>query len=157
MTDETSSKTISVDEALEKNEYKYGFTTDIETDTLPKGLSEDVVRAISLKKKEPQFMLDFRLKAYRKWLTMKEPAWPNVHYPKIDFQDISYYSAPKQKIDMPKNLDEFDPELLETYKKLGMDPSDVTSLEEYMEEYFSKILRKLKEVGGESRQRDFYL
>ncbi|MDH5457796.1 MAG: Fe-S cluster assembly protein SufB, partial [Nitrospinota bacterium] len=97
MTEETNSKTLSVDEALESTDYKYGFTTDIESDTLPKGLNEDVVRAISMKKKEPQFMLDFRLKAYRKWLTMKEPAWPNVHYPKIDFQDISYYSAPKPK------------------------------------------------------------
>ena len=96
MTDETSSKTASVDEVLDKNEYKYGFKTLIDADTLPKGLNEDVVRAISKKKNEPQFMLDFRLKAYRKWLTMKEPTWPNVHYPKIDFQDISYYSAPKK-------------------------------------------------------------
>ncbi len=97
MTDEANSKTTTVDEVLGKGEYKYGFHTDIEADTLPKGLNEDVIRAISHKKKEPQFMLDFRLKAYRKWLTMKEPAWPNVHYPKIDFQDISYYSAPKPK------------------------------------------------------------
>ena len=97
MTDAANSKTTSVEEVLENNEYKYGFKTDIDTDTLPKGLNEDVVRIISEKKKEPQFMLDFRLKAYRKFMTMKEPAWPNVHYPKIDFQDISYYSAPKLK------------------------------------------------------------
>lgn len=119
MTEEANSKTMSVDEALEKNEYKYGFTSDIDSDTLPKGLNEDVVRAISLKKKEPQFMLDFRLKAYRKWLTMKEPAWPNVHYPKIDFQNISYYSAPKPKKKL-ESLDEVDPELLRTFEKLGI-------------------------------------
>jgi Fe-S cluster assembly protein SufB len=119
MTDQTNSKTTSVDEVLDKGEYKYGFTTDIDTDTLPKGLNEDVVRIISKKKKEPQFMLDFRLKAYRKWLTMKEPAWPNVHYPKIDFQNISYYSAPKQKKTI-ESLDEVDPELLRTFEKLGI-------------------------------------
>ncbi len=119
MTDEANSKTASVDEVLDKGEYKYGFTTDIDTETLPKGLNEDVIRAISKKKKEPQFMLDFRLKAYRKWLTMKEPAWPNVHYPKIDFQDISYYSAPKPKKKL-QSLDEVDPELLRTFEKLGI-------------------------------------
>ena len=119
MTDETPSKTASVDEVLEKSEYKYGFKTDIEADTLPKGLDEDVVRAISKKKKEPQFMLDFRLKAYRKWLTMKEPAWPNVHYTPIDFQDISYYSAPKLKKKL-ESLDEVDPEMLRTFEKLGI-------------------------------------
>jgi Fe-S cluster assembly protein SufB len=119
MTEETNSKTASVDEVLDKGEYKYGFKTDIDTDTLPKGLNEDVIRAISKKKKEPQFMLDFRLKAYRKWLTMKEPTWPNVHYPKIDFQDISYYSAPKQKKKL-ESLDEVDPELLRTFEKLGI-------------------------------------
>ena len=86
-----------VSEVVEKNEYKYGFVTDVETETFAKGLNEDVIAAISKKKNEPKFMLDFRLKAYRKWLTMKEPAWPNVHYPRIDFQDISYFSAPKQK------------------------------------------------------------
>ncbi|MEL6855913.1 MAG: Fe-S cluster assembly protein SufB, partial [Cyanobacteria bacterium J06607_13] len=76
--------------------YKYGFVTDIEADSLPRGLSEDVVRAISAKKEEPQFMLDFRLKAYRHWLTLEEPSWPNVKYPPIDYNDIVYYSAPKQ-------------------------------------------------------------
>ena len=119
MSNETTSKTTSVEDVLENNDYKYGFTTDIDMDTLPKGLDEGVVRAISAKKKEPQFMLDFRLKAYRKWLTMKEPAWPNVHYPKIDFQNISYYSAPKQKKKL-ESLDEVDPEILRTFEKLGI-------------------------------------
>lgn len=90
-------RSTSVDEVLEDRSYKYGFKSDIESDTLPKGLNEDVIRHISMKKKEPPFMLDFRLKAYQRWLGMKEPRWPNVHYPQIDFQDISYYSAPKPK------------------------------------------------------------
>lgn len=101
------------------NEYKYGFTTDIETDSLPKGLSEDVIRKISTKKKEPEFMLQFRLKAYKKWLTMKEPNWQNFDYPKIDYQDIVYFSAPKLKKEY-QSLDEVDPILLETYAKLGI-------------------------------------
>ncbi len=101
------------------NEYKYGFTTDIETDSLPKGLSEDVIRKISAKKKEPEFMLQFRLKAYKKWLTMKEPNWQNFDYPKIDYQDIVYFSAPKLKKEY-QSLDEVDPILLETYAKLGI-------------------------------------
>ena len=100
-------------------EYKYGFTTDVETDTIPKGLSEDVVRIISEKKGEPEWMLEFRLKAYRHWLTMEEPHWSNVHYKKIDYQEIIYYSAPKKK---PKlnSLDEVDPEMLDTFKRLGI-------------------------------------
>ena len=93
MSDEKS----SVSDLLEDNQYKYGFTTDVESETFAKGLNEDVVRAISKKKNEPEFMLNFRLKAFAKWKTMKEPAWPNVHYPSIDFQNISYYSAPKKK------------------------------------------------------------
>jgi Fe-S cluster assembly protein SufB len=108
-----------VSEVVEKNEYKYGFVTDVETETFAKGLNEDVIVAISKKKNEPKFMLDFRLKAYRKWLTMKEPAWPNVHYPRIDFQDISYFSAPKQKKKL-ESLDEVDPEVLRTFEKLGI-------------------------------------
>ena len=107
-------------EDLTKAEYKAGFVTDIEQETLPPGLSEDVVRAISAKKDEPQWMTEWRLKAYRHWLTMREPTWPNVHYPPIDYQAISYYSAPKQKKDAPKSLDEVDPKLLETYEKLGV-------------------------------------
>ena len=93
MSDEQS----SVSDILEDNTYKYGFTTDVESETFAKGLDEDVVRRISKKKKEPQFMLDFRLKAFAKWKTMKAPKWPNVQYPSIDFQNISYYSAPKQR------------------------------------------------------------
>ena len=109
----------SVSDILEDSNYKYGFTTDVESDTFAKGLDEDVVRAISKKKNEPQFMLDFRLKAFAKWKTMKEPEWPNVHYPPIDFQDISYYSAPKQK-KVLNSLDEVDPEVMRTFEKLGI-------------------------------------
>jgi len=102
-------------------DYKHGFVTEIEEESIPKGLSEDVVRLISSKKDEPAFLLEWRLKAYRKWLTMTEPAWANVHYPPIDYQEIVYYSAPKQnKKDGPKSLDEVDPKLLETYEKLGI-------------------------------------
>ncbi|MBX3396473.1 MAG: Fe-S cluster assembly protein SufB [Phycisphaerae bacterium] len=101
-------------------EYKYGFVTDIEADAAPKGLNEDIVRFISAKKEEPQWLLDWRLKAYRHWLTMNEPNWANLKYPKIDYQDIIYYSAPKQQKDRPKSLDEVDPRLLETYEKLGI-------------------------------------
>ncbi|MBI1882657.1 MAG: Fe-S cluster assembly protein SufB [Chlamydiae bacterium] len=102
-----------------QQEYKYGFVTPMEVDTLPKGLSEDVIRLISQKKNEPSFMLEWRLKAYRHWLTMKEPSWSHVHYPKIDYQDIIYYSAPKKK---PKlnSLEEVDKELLTTFEKLGI-------------------------------------
>ena len=100
-------------------DYKYGFVTDIEADSLPPGLNEDVVRAISARKDEPEFLLEWRLKAYRHWLTMTEPKWHNVRYPAIDYQSIVYYSAPKQK-DGPKSLDDVDPKLLETYEKLGI-------------------------------------
>ncbi|HEY1243185.1 MAG TPA: Fe-S cluster assembly protein SufB [Bryobacteraceae bacterium] len=113
----SSSNTI---ETLANQEYKWGFVTDIEADAIPRGLSEDVVRLISAKKHEPEWMLDWRLKAYRHWLTMKEPAWANVQYPPIDYQDIIYYAAPKSKKDAPKSLDEVDPELLKTYEKLGI-------------------------------------
>lgn len=105
---------------IAEQEYKYGFYTDIETDSVPPGLDENVIRLISAKKKEPEFMLEWRLKAYRHWLTMSEPKWPNVNYPPIDFESIVYYSAPKGKEDGPKSLEEVDPELLETYKKLGI-------------------------------------
>jgi len=108
-----------LDELISK-EYEHGFYTDIESDQVPKGLTEDTIRLISAKKGEPEFMLEWRLKALRHWLTMKEPAWAHVHYPKIDFQEIVYYSAPKAKTDGPKSLDEVDPELLKTYEKLGI-------------------------------------
>ena len=106
-------------EDLALKEYKYGFVTDIEADTIPRGLSEDVVRLISEKKGEPAFMLEWRLKAYRHWLTMEEPSWQNVHYPAIDYQNIIYYSAPKEKKKLA-SLDEVDPELLRTFNKLGI-------------------------------------
>src|SRR5437660_10331250 len=106
-------------EALTSQEYKYGFITDIEADSAPPGLSEDIVRFISAKKQEPEFMLECRLKAYRHWQTMTEPTWPNVHYPTIDYKSIIYYSAPKPKKKLA-SLDEVDPELLKTYDKLGI-------------------------------------
>ena len=109
----------SVSDILEDDTYKYGFTTDVESETFAKGLDEDVVRAISKKKEEPQFMLDFRLKAFAKWKTMKAPKWPNVNYPPIDFQNISYYSAPKKKKAL-QSLDEVDPEIMRTFEKLGI-------------------------------------
>ncbi|MBX2870919.1 MAG: Fe-S cluster assembly protein SufB [Saprospiraceae bacterium] len=106
-------------EAHTRSDYKYGFTSDIETETLPKGLNEDIVRAISAKKEEPEFLLEWRLKAFRHWQGLVEPTWPNVEYPPIDYQDIIYYAAPKSK---PKyeSLDEVDPELLDTFNKLGI-------------------------------------
>lgn len=100
-------------------QYQYGFVTEIEKESFPKGLSEEVVRAISEKKGEPPFMLEFRLKAYRKWLEMKEPKWANVNYPPVDFQNITYYSAPKKKQSL-KSLDEVDPEILRTFERLGI-------------------------------------
>ncbi|HEX7007729.1 MAG TPA: Fe-S cluster assembly protein SufB [Alphaproteobacteria bacterium] len=111
-------ETVKQVESVEK--YKYGFVTDIEMETAPKGLSEEIVRFISTKKGEPQWLLDWRLKAYRHWLTMPEPDWAAVSFPPIDYQDAYYYAAPKSKKDRPKSLDEVDPDLLETYKKLGI-------------------------------------
>ncbi|WP_075185275.1 Fe-S cluster assembly protein SufB [Teredinibacter haidensis] len=105
---------------LIKQDYAAGFVTDIESETLPPGLDESVIRFISAKKEEPQWMLDWRLKAYSAWKEMEEPDWAHVNYPKIDFNAVSYYSAPKSMADRPKSLDEVDPELLETYKKLGI-------------------------------------
>lgn len=105
--------------ALAEQEYKYGFTTEIESEVVPRGLTEDTVRLISEKKNEPAFMLEFRLKAFRQWLKMTPPAWSNVTYPAIDFQDIIYYSAPKPKAKL-NSLDEVDPELLDTFEKLGI-------------------------------------
>ncbi len=107
-------------ESLANREYQWGFVTDIAQDSVPAGLNEDVIRVISAKKREPEFMLDWRLKAYRQWLTMKDPEWANVHFPPIDYSSIIYYSAPKSKADGPKSLDEVDPELLKTYEKLGI-------------------------------------
>lgn len=106
-------------EEFAHREYKWGFITEIESETIPRGLNEDVVRLISEKKNEPQWLLDWRLKAYHTWLKMEEPRWPNVKYNEIDYQNIIYFSAPKQK-NGPKSLDEVDPELLKTYEKLGI-------------------------------------
>ncbi len=106
-------------EQVTSSEYKYGFVTNIESDDAPKGLNEDIVRFISAKKNEPEWLLEWRLKAYRHWLTMEQPEWANVTFPSIDFQDIIYYSAPKQKI-APNSLDEIDPELRKTFEKLGI-------------------------------------
>lgn len=107
-------------EQLVRREYKDGFVTDIESDTLPPGLDEDTIAFISKKKGEPEWMLEWRLDAYRQWLKMKEPSWAHLDYPPIDYQDISYYSAPKRPEDGPQSLDEVDPKLLETYEKLGI-------------------------------------
>ncbi len=111
-------------EQLVKREYKHGFYTEIDQETIPPGLNEDIVRMISAKKREPEFMLEWRLKAFRNWQTMTHPTWAHVHYPIIDYQAISYYSAPKSQeeieADAPKSLDEVDPKLLETYEKLGI-------------------------------------
>lgn len=114
-----SSTELSKIEELASKEYKYGFVSEIEADSLPNGLNEDIIRQLSAKKNEPEFMLEWRLKAYKHWLTMKEPHWANVKYPPVDYQAISYYSAPKKKPTL-KSLDEVDPELLEVYKKLGI-------------------------------------
>ena len=119
---------MSTAEILANREYKYGWVTDIEAETIPRGLSEDTVRLISAKKEEPEWMLDFRLKAYRHWLTMKEPRhWPNVTFPEVDYQDMIYYSAPKQKATVA-SLDEVDPELLKTFEKLGIPLSEQKQL-----------------------------
>jgi Fe-S cluster assembly protein SufB len=113
----TATETI---EGLVRKEYKYGFYTDLEADAAPPGINEEIVRFISAKKGEPEWMLEWRLRAYRHWTTMKEPRWPKVQYPPVDFQGIVYYSAPRRKGDGPKSLEEVDPKLLETYEKLGI-------------------------------------
>src|SRR5919198_5269969 len=118
---QTATNTI---ETLTNREYKYGFVKEIESDIAPRGLNEDIIRLISAKKNEPQFMLEWRLKAYRYWAKLEqseaEPKWANVHYPPIDYQDIIYYAAPKQTTGGPTSLDEVDPKLLETFEKLGI-------------------------------------
>ncbi len=110
---------LDIIDQVTQQEYKYGFTTNIEMDTAPKGLSEDIVRFISAKKNEPEWMLEWRLKAYKHWLTMDEPEWQNFKYPKINYQDIIFYAAPKEKIKL-NSLNEVDPELLKTFEKLGI-------------------------------------
>jgi Fe-S cluster assembly protein SufB len=115
-----TAETVDQVKDLTAEKYKYGFSTDIEMDMAPKGLNEDIVRLISAKKEEPEWMLEWRLKAFRHWQTMEAPNWAKVGYPEIDYQDIYYYAAPKQAGDGPKSLDEVDPELLKTYEKLGI-------------------------------------
>ncbi|HSF47142.1 MAG TPA: Fe-S cluster assembly protein SufB, partial [Burkholderiales bacterium] len=110
--------TAALDQLLSRD-YQHGFYTDVEVDAAPRGLNEDVIKLISAKKNEPEFMLEWRLKAYRHWLGMEEPNWSSVRYPKIDYQNIVYYSAPKARPDLA-SLDEVDPELLKTYEKLGI-------------------------------------
>ncbi|MGZ8202872.1 MAG: Fe-S cluster assembly protein SufB, partial [Burkholderiales bacterium] len=116
----------SVLEQLVNKPYEHGFRTDIESETAPKGLNEDTIRLISKKKNEPDWLLEFRLAAYRHWLTMQEPQWPNVTYEKIDFQNIIYYSAPKPK--KKQSMDEVDPELLRTFEKLGVPMNERAAL-----------------------------
>ena len=119
---------MSTAEILTNREYKYGWVTDIESETIPRGLSEDTVRLISEKKSEPEWMLEFRLKAYRNWLNMQEPRhWPNIAFPEVNYQDIIYYSAPKQRA-AKASLDEVDPELLRTFDKLGIPLSEQMQL-----------------------------
>ena len=124
----TQADTPGTVEALVTQEYQWGFVTDIEAETVPRGLNEDTIRLISAKKHEPDWMLEWRLKAYRYWVTLAkseaEPQWANVHYPPIDYQDIIYYAAPKTQQDRPASLDEVDPKLLETYEKLGISLSE---------------------------------
>lgn len=141
-------------EILTNREYKYGFVTDIDTDIIPKGLSEDTIRLISSKKNEPEWMLEFRLKAFRQWLTMREPDyWANFEYPRIDFQDISFYSAPRQKA-KKASMDEVDPELVKTFEKLGIPLSEQKLLANVaVDAVFDSVSvattykKKLKEAG----------
>src|SRR5262245_16854119 len=121
-------ETVDQVRLIDVDQYKYGFETLIESEKAPKGLSEDIVRFISEKKNEPEWMLKWRLDAYRHWLTMREPTWARVDYPKIDYQDIYYYSAPK-KFTAPKSLADIDPEILKTYEKLGIPLREVEVLE----------------------------
>src|SRR4051812_27818422 len=107
-------------EQFAAQDYQFGFVTDVEQETFPPGLNEEIIARLSAKKEEPEWMLAWRLKAYRHWLTMKEPTWANVHYSPIDYQKIAYYAGPKPKGSGPKSLDEVDPEILATYEKLGI-------------------------------------
>src|SRR3954462_4842157 len=121
-------ETIERVRGIDVDQYRYGFETLIESDKAPRGLSEETVKFISEKKNEPAWMLQWRLEAYRRWLTMTEPTWARVDYPKIDFQDLYYYSAPKPKKSIT-SLDEIDPEILKTYEKLGIPLREVAMLE----------------------------
>ena len=141
-------ETIERVRRIDVDQYKYGFVTDIESEKAPKGLSEDIVRFISGKKNEPEWMLAWRLEAYRRWLTMNEPTWARVHYNKIDYQDLYYYAAPKKKAG-PKSLDEIDPEILKTYEKLGIPLREQKILAGVVED-------KPEEMDGEARPGNGY-
>ena len=130
-------------ETLISREYQHGFVTDIESNTMAAGLNEGVVRAISAKKNEPAFMVEWRLRAYRRWLTMKEPHWPNVHYGPIDYQGISYYSEPKTKNPLG-SIDDVDPELLKTYAKLGIPLLEQKKIGQYHSCYCFQYYRHAK-------------
>ncbi len=117
------SEEVDIIDQVVSQEYKYGFSTSIEMETAPKGVNEDIVRFISAKKNEPEWMLEYRLKAFRYWRKMEEPNWQNFKYPKIDYQDIIYYAAPKEKKKL-NSLDEVDPELIKTFEKLGISLSE---------------------------------
>src|SRR3972149_4778276 len=133
---------VNFDE-LTNQEYKYGFVTNIEQDIAPRGLNEDIIRLISSKKNEPEWMLEWRLKAYRHWCTMKEPKWHNVYYPPIDYNNISYYAAPKKK---PESLDEVDPELLKTYEQKMLAGVDVDAVFDSVS-LITTFKEKLAELG----------
>jgi Fe-S cluster assembly protein SufB len=137
------SKDNQVLEELTSKEYEHGWTIDFETDSAPKGLNEDIIRFISAKKNEPAWLLEWRLDAYRKWTQMKEPQWPNVSYPPINYQDVIYYSAPKKKVG-PSNLDEVDPELIKTFEKLGISLTEQKRLTGVAVDAVFLLLRPLK-------------
>jgi Fe-S cluster assembly protein SufB len=145
-------ETVEQVRLIDVDQYKYGFVTDIESDKAPKGLSEDTVRFISAKKNEPDWMLQWRLDAYRRWLTMREPTWARVDYPKIDYQDLYYYSAPKQKVG-PNSLDEVDPEILKTYEKLGIPLKEQEILAGVRKQSEPSTLDDDEMTGGEARGR----
>ena len=142
-------------ESIVNRRYKHGFVTDIESESLPPGLDEDVVRAISARKNEPEFMLEWRLQAYRQWREMDEPDWAHVHYPAIDYNAISYFSAPKSDKDRPKSLDEVDPKLLETYDKLGIPLHERARLAGVAVDAVLEHIRSTMRKGEEVRIPDF--
>jgi Fe-S cluster assembly protein SufB len=145
-------ETVEQVRLIDVDQYKYGFVTDIESEKAPKGLSEDTIRFISAKKNEPEWMLNWRLDAYRRWLTMREPTWARVKYPKIDYQDIYYYAAPKA-FKAPKSLDEVDPEILKTYEKLGIPLKEQEILAGVRKQGEPSQLDDDEMTGGEARGR----
>lgn len=145
-------ETVDQVRRIDVDQYKYGFETVIESEKAEKGLTEDTVRFISAKKNEPEWMLQWRLEAFRRWLTMREPTWARVKYPKIDYQDIYYYAAPKQKAG-PTSLDEVDPEILKTYEKLGIPLKEQEILAGVRKQGEPSTLDDDEMTGGEARGR----